>query len=410
MLMRETYYGRHEPAWMAPMREPLPYFVEGPYAGFREAHQFPVHDEHPFSPYAGLSPFGEGPLSRIPRSASAMPAFGHYGESPFLEPRPGPLRSSSAIPAYAYPEVPYHDSPLPHGPISHGPTRSSSSIPAYTNIRETRESRPKHAKVAPEIELRVPMCCSKCETKVKETLRKVQGVTDVITDRRSSKVTVSGKVDPQVALKQVQKSKKKADFWTKKIYSQAFIDFIQSKTGRAEPEQEVTSSYHQHVPSENGDSHHAYEGNENLSSYEEYPGYPERDDDDSHVEIGRGPSHTHFEEDEFIERKRGSYNQYNYGQRSDISPYGMPSSSFGHVEESYGTMDDRPRYESPYYSHVEPSYGARERVPYYERESTSMYGDYSSSYAEPTSYRPSQGYGPSGVSNPGYMKRVISDY
>jgi hypothetical protein len=229
---------------------------------------------------------------------------------------------------------------------------------------------------------------------------------------------VCGKVDPQLALKQVQKSKKKADFYRKQIYSDAFINFIQSKTGRAELEEEpeLTSSYHQHVPSENGD-HHAYEEHENLSSYEEYPGFSERDDDDdSHEEIERGSSLTHFDEDDLIERKRGYHNQQNYGHRSDISPYGMPSSSFGRAEESYRTVDDRPRYESPYYSHVEPSYGARERMPYYERDSTSMYGGYGSSCAEPTSYRPSQsyapsqGYGPSGIANPGYMKRVISDY
>ena len=238
------------------------------------------------------------------------------------------------------------------------------------------------------------------------------GVTEVITDRRASKVTVCGKVDPQVALKQVQKTKKKADFYRKQIYSDNFINFIQSKTGRAEPEEEpeLTSSYHQHVPSENGDSHHAYDESETLS-YEEYPGYLERDEDDSHddPEIGSVHSYT-IGEDDAIDRKRGFYNQQYYGQRSDISPYGMPSSSFARADESYRTVDDEPRYESLYYSHVEPSYGARERSPYYERESPSMYGDYGSSYAEPTSYRPSQVYGSDGFSNPGYMKRVISDY
>lgn len=217
------------------------------------------------------------------------------------------------------------------------------------------------------------------------------GVTGVDTDRRASKVTVSGKVDPQELLKYAQKVKRKADFWTKDIYSRAFIDFIQSKTGRAEPEPEVTSSYHQHAPSENGDRHHAYEESENLSSYEEYPGYSEHDAHD--VEIER--SQTSFEE-------RGYYNQYNsYGQRSSSDmelPYGMSAgASSSSFEKSYGTVDDRPRYESPYY--VEPSFG--ERVPYYEHES---------SYGDSTSYRPSQGYGPSGLSNPEYMKRVIRDY
>lgn len=369
----EAYYGRHEPAWMGGHRRP--YFVDSPYVGFHEPHPFIQDEPYAFSPYG--APFAEQ-LPRIPRSASAMPAYGHYTDSPFSEPlgRRGPLRSSSEIPAYAYPEAAFHDVPQ-------GPARSSSSIPSF------RESRPKQHKVAPEIELRVPMDSSSCERSLKEALRKLPGVTEVVTDRRASKVTVSGKVNPQQLLKQAQKIKRKADFWTKDIYSKAFIDFIQSKTGRADPEPDVTSSYHQHAPSEEGGRHHAYEESENLSSYEEYPGYSERDEH----EMERTSSHAPFEDREY-------YNQYSI-YRSPSSgmdiPHGMPaSSSFGHVEESYGTVDDRPRYESPYYEHVQPSFG--ERVPYYE------------SYSESSSYRPSQGYGPSGVSNPGYMKRVISDY
>jgi copper chaperone CopZ len=243
------------------------------------------------------------------------------------------------------------------------------------------------------------MCCSKCETKVKEVLRKVAGVVDVITDRHSSLVTVCGKVDPQVALKAVQKTKKKADFYRKQIYSDNFINFIQSKTVRSEPEEEpeLTSSYHQHAPSESGDSyHHAYEDNENLSSYEEYPGrdhdHDHDHDHDYHDDAERSSVHSFTIEEDDLMKQRGYYS----------ASYGVPSSSsFNRVEESYRTVDDRPRYEPPFYS-----YGAPERTPYYERESTSMYGDYNSSYRPSQDYTPSQGYGP----NPGYMKRVIRDY
>lgn len=368
--MPETYYGRHEPAWLGGHHRP--YLVDSSYVGFHDAHPYIQEEPFGYSPYG--APFAEH-LPRIPRSASAMPAYGLYTDSPFMEPlgRHGPLRSASAIPAYAYPEAPFHDVP-------HGSTRSSSAIPSF------RESRPKQLKVAPEIELRVPMDSSRCERSLEVELRKLPGVTDVAADRRTSKVTVTGKVSPQQLLKQAQKIKRKADFWTKDIYSRNFIDFIQSKTGRAEPEPEVTSSYHQHAPSEEGGRHHAYEESENLSSYEEYPGYSERDEQ----EMER--SSSHFEDREY-------YNQYIYGSHSSgmDKPHGLPStSSFGHVEESYGTVDDRPRYESPYFEHVQPPFG--ERVPYYE------------TYGEPSSYRPSQGYGPSGVSNPGYMKRVISDF
>lgn len=446
-LMRETYYGRHEPAWMAPIREPAPYFDEAPYEGFRESHQYPLHDESYFAPYHALSPFSES-LSRVPRTSSSIPAFSHYDESPFVEPLPprgGSLRSSSAIPAYAYPGRPFPDaysrgallnrpirstSSVPayelhsHNQPSNRPTRSTSAVPAYElhtnsptsnrptlsssaipvyNLGEPRlESRSK--KVAPEIELRVPMCCSKCEAKTKDTLRKLPGVTEVKTDRRSSKVTVTGKVDPQVVLKQIQKSKKKADFWTKQIYSQAFINFIQSKTGQAQPEDEITSSYHQHVPPDEVRGHHAYEESEHLSSYEEHPGYSERNGHESYERMERSRSHTILEEDDNIEMQRGYYSHHSYDPRADMSPYGG-SFSYGHLEELHGNRDDRAaRFENhgpaTYYEHFEPSY----RDTHLERESGPMYEEFGSSY------RPSQGYGPSGVSNPSYMKRISSGY
>lgn len=129
----QTYYGRHEPAWIGGHHRP--YFVDSPFVGFHDPHPFIQDEPYAFSPYG--APFAEQ-LPRIPRSASAMPAYGHYTDSPFLEPlgRHGPLRSSSAIPAYAYPEAPFHDVP-------HGLARSSSSIPSF------REPRPKQHKVAP---------------------------------------------------------------------------------------------------------------------------------------------------------------------------------------------------------------------------------------------------------------------
>lgn len=334
------------------MSELPPYFAGPPFhGGFHEPRPYLEESYEPYGPYAHPHP---SMVLRIPRTVSAMPAFGPYTDSPYmgeLGPRM-PLRSSSAIPPYPYSDLSFHDVPR-------GPARSASSIPSF------RESRPKHHKVAPEIELRVQMSSSD-EQRLKEALRRLSGVTGVVTDRRNDKVTVSGKVDPQVVLKSAQKIKRKADFWTKDIYSRAFIEFIQSKTGRAEPEPDVTSSYHQHAPSDEGECHHAYEESENLSSYEEYPGYPEAEEQET---IQRPAP---------FEENRGYYN---------YDPY--PSSS-----QSYGTVDDRPRYETTPYFESSPF---PERVPYY--------GDDSSS-----SYRPSQGYGPSGVSNPGYMKRVMRDY
>lgn len=149
---------------MLPIRERSPYFVESLYSGFRESHQYPLHDGPYYASFPPPSQFPE-PLSRIPRSSSSIPTFGHYDESPFLDlPRGPPLRSSSAIPAYAYPGMTYRDV-HPHGPPPNRPFRSTSSIPAYelhshgrSSNRPTRSSssipaynleQPRSKKVAP---------------------------------------------------------------------------------------------------------------------------------------------------------------------------------------------------------------------------------------------------------------------
>lgn len=60
------------------------------------------------------------------------------------------------------------------------------------------------------LELMVPMCCSKCEEKVREALLELNGVEAVFCDPLTQRVTVSGFVDPMRALKKVRKFKKHA--------------------------------------------------------------------------------------------------------------------------------------------------------------------------------------------------------
>lgn len=68
----------------------------------------------------------------------------------------------------------------------------------------------------PVLELKVPMCCSKCEEKVRDELEDLEGVRDVVTDQYNQRVTVTGYVDPFRALKKVRKVKKKSDFFVDK--------------------------------------------------------------------------------------------------------------------------------------------------------------------------------------------------
>nr|PNR27701.1 hypothetical protein PHYPA_029853 [Physcomitrium patens] len=70
----------------------------------------------------------------------------------------------------------------------------------------------------PVLELKVPMCCEKCQEKVKEELEELEGVQDVICDQLSHRVTVIGFVDPLKALKKVKKVKKKSEIFTEGTY------------------------------------------------------------------------------------------------------------------------------------------------------------------------------------------------
>lgn len=61
--------------------------------------------------------------------------------------------------------------------------------------------------------MRVPMCCEKCITKVREALLDLPGVRDVICDQYEQKVIISGNVDPEQALRRLRRVKKKSEFW-----------------------------------------------------------------------------------------------------------------------------------------------------------------------------------------------------
>jgi len=73
----------------------------------------------------------------------------------------------------------------------------------------------------PVLELTVPMCCEKCQEKVKEELEELDGVRDVICDQYNQRVTVTGFVDPLKALRKVKKVKKKSAFFNNSTYINA---------------------------------------------------------------------------------------------------------------------------------------------------------------------------------------------
>lgn len=59
----------------------------------------------------------------------------------------------------------------------------------------------------------VPLCCGKCEDRVKEKLLDLDDVQGVTSDQWKQNVSVTSTVAPEKLLKRVQKIKKRTTFW-----------------------------------------------------------------------------------------------------------------------------------------------------------------------------------------------------
>ncbi|XP_068484541.1 heavy metal-associated isoprenylated plant protein 21-like isoform X1 [Phaseolus vulgaris] len=64
------------------------------------------------------------------------------------------------------------------------------------------------------VEIKVKMDCDGCERKVRNAVAKMKGVKSVEINRKQSRVTVNGCVDPNKVLNRVKRTgKKRAEFW-----------------------------------------------------------------------------------------------------------------------------------------------------------------------------------------------------
>ncbi|GAV75825.1 HMA domain-containing protein [Cephalotus follicularis] len=63
------------------------------------------------------------------------------------------------------------------------------------------------------VEIKVKMDCDGCERRVKNAVTSMKGVKSVYVNRKQSRVTVSGYVDPNKVLKRVKRTGKRAEFW-----------------------------------------------------------------------------------------------------------------------------------------------------------------------------------------------------
>ncbi|XVE72171.1 hypothetical protein DITRI_Ditri11bG0017300 [Diplodiscus trichospermus] len=83
-------------------------------------------------------------------------------------------------------------------------------ISNFCTIRSTRRKR----KPMQTVEIKVKMDCDGCERKVKNAVTSMKGVKTVEVNRKQSRVTVNGRVNPNKVLKRVKSTgKKRAEFW-----------------------------------------------------------------------------------------------------------------------------------------------------------------------------------------------------
>ncbi|KAL8150795.1 hypothetical protein V2J09_020603 [Rumex salicifolius] len=63
------------------------------------------------------------------------------------------------------------------------------------------------------VEIKVKMDCDGCERKVKHAVSRMRGAKTVEVNRKQSKVTVTGQVEPNRVLNKVKSTGKRAEFW-----------------------------------------------------------------------------------------------------------------------------------------------------------------------------------------------------
>ncbi|KAJ9554130.1 hypothetical protein OSB04_018175 [Centaurea solstitialis] len=81
-----------------------------------------------------------------------------------------------------------------------------SHLCSHTSSRRKRKTKE-------TVEIKVKMDCDGCERRVKNAVSSLSGVTSLDLNRKQSRVTVTGYVEPNKVLKKVQSTGKKAEMW-----------------------------------------------------------------------------------------------------------------------------------------------------------------------------------------------------
>lgn len=121
-------------------------------------------------------------------------------------------------------------------------------VPSYVVVSE-ESGRPYYVGHRPRVvELLVPMCCTKCEEKVRESMFEMEGVQGVLLDPSTQRVRVSGFVDPVRTLKKVRKVKRDAQLLSSGDREPPYSSYSSSRYVQPAASTYQTS-YHRYSPS-----------------------------------------------------------------------------------------------------------------------------------------------------------------
>ncbi|XP_057481379.1 heavy metal-associated isoprenylated plant protein 21-like [Actinidia eriantha] len=101
----------------------------------------------------------------------------------------------------------------------------------FCSVTSTRSKR----KAMQTVEIKVKMDCDGCERRVKNAVTNMRGVKSVEVNRKQSRVTVSGYVDPNRVLKKVKSTGKRAEFWPYIPYNLVYYPYASQAYDKRAP-------------------------------------------------------------------------------------------------------------------------------------------------------------------------------
>ncbi|GFY86742.1 heavy metal transport/detoxification superfamily protein [Actinidia rufa] len=101
----------------------------------------------------------------------------------------------------------------------------------FCTVTSTRSKR----KAMQTVDIKVKMDCDGCERRVKNAVTTMRGVKSVEVNRKQSRVTVSGYVDPNKVLKKVKSIGKRAEFWPYIPYNLVYYPYVSQAYDKRAP-------------------------------------------------------------------------------------------------------------------------------------------------------------------------------